>query len=520
MNQIISVVSFRSDAGRSIISANLAVSLALEGFRVGIVDTDFQEPGIHIMFDLGEDQILHSINDYLWGKCEITESVYDVTGKVTINIKGRLFLIPASMKAGEIARVLREGYDVGLLNDGFRSLAISLNLDYLIVRTPPGLHEETLLSIAISSTAVEVMRPENRDYLGAAVFIDVARKLDVPNTLLVVNKIPHVFDIDDVREKVEKLYDCKVAAMLPFSDEMLAAGGSGIFSLQYPNHAITLGLKSIAAQIISHLSPLSGQSSVAESQTIPAVQPGAKGGPIRLASFDLEIAKILPENVDNILDYAPLGISCAALAIEDQSDVLFWQGVPQQTKRECQKLVWDLIDYTASGHTLLTWNGCNFDFRVLAQESGMVEECGQLALNHVDLMFIVTCTKGWFLGLDKALSGAGISGKVKKLTLSNGERSDMSGALAPTLWAKQEYNAVLTYLKGDVVQTLELAKTVQDSHAIHWVSGNGKPQSVSVPRLLTVKECFSISKPDTSWMKDPPRRETFVEWIPNWEKRI
>jgi len=241
---------------------------------------------------------------------------------------------------------------------------------------------------------------------------------------------------------------------------------------------------------------------------------------MRLASFDLEIAKILPENVDNILDYAPLGISCAALAIEDQSDVLFWQGFPQQTKRECQKLVWDLIDYIASGYTLLTWNGCNFDFRVLAQESGMTEECGQLALNHVDLMFIVTCTKGWFLGLDKALSGAGISGKVKKLTLSNGERSDMSGALAPTLWAKQEYNAVLTYLKGDVVQTLELAKTVQDSHAIHWVSGNGKPQSVSVPRLLTVKECFSISKPDTSWMKDPPRRETFVEWIPNWEKRI
>ena len=239
---------------------------------------------------------------------------------------------------------------------------------------------------------------------------------------------------------------------------------------------------------------------------------------MKLASFDLEIAKVLPENVDNILAYAPLGISCAATAFEDKSDVTFWQGTPQQSKQECQKLVQDLLGYVASGYTLVTWNGCNFDFRVLAQESGMVAECGQLALNHVDLMLIVTFTKGWLLGLDKALSGAGIPGKVKKLTLSNGETlNDVSGALAPILWARQEFDAVLTYLKGDAVQTLALAKVVQNTHVIRWVSGNGKSQSVPAPRLLTVKECFSIPKPDTSWMANPPRREKFVEWIPGWE---
>jgi hypothetical protein len=236
---------------------------------------------------------------------------------------------------------------------------------------------------------------------------------------------------------------------------------------------------------------------------------------MKLASFDLEIAKALPANVDNILAYAPLGISCAATAFEDKGDVTFWQGTPQQSKQECQKLVQDLLGFVGSGYTLVTWNGCNFDFRVLAQESGMVEECGQLALNHVDLMLIVTFTKGWLLGLDKALSGAGIAGKVKKLTLSNGETlNDVSGALAPVLWARQEYEAVLTYLKGDAVQTLALAKVVQNSRVIRWVSGNGKSQSVSVPRLLTVKECFNIPKPDTSWMANPPKRETFVEWIP------
>jgi hypothetical protein len=181
----------------------------------------------------------------------------------------------------------------------------------------------------------------------------------------------------------------------------------------------------------------------------------------------------------------------------------------------------DLINYVALGYTLLTWNGCNFDFRILAQESGMYEECGQLALNHVDLMLIVTFTKGWFLSLDKALNGASISGKVKKITLSNGEvLNNMSGSLAPSLWAKQEYEAVLTYLNADVVQTLELARAIKDSNVIRWISGSGKSQSVSVSSLLTVKKCFDIPIPDTSWMSAPPQRESFVEWIPNWEQQI
>lgn len=242
---------------------------------------------------------------------------------------------------------------------------------------------------------------------------------------------------------------------------------------------------------------------------------------MKLATFDLEIAKVLPENINDLFDHAPLGISCAALACDDKKDVLFWQGFPKHSPEESRKLVEDLMRYQQSGYTFVTWNGCNFDFRVLAQESGMYRECGQMALNHIDLMLIVTFTKGWFLGLDKALQGANISGKVKKLKLSNGEiLDDVTGALAPILWAKQEYDAVLTYLQGDVVQTLELAKVIQSSRVIRWVSGSGKWQSISVPRLLTVKECFNLPKPDTSWMGNAPKRESFIDWIPKADLQV
>jgi MinD-like ATPase involved in chromosome partitioning or flagellar assembly len=251
MTQIISVHSFRGGTGKSNTTANLATLLAMRGKRVGIVDTDIQSPGIHVLFNLDESDMTHSLNDYLWGKCDIQDAAKDVTDRVGVDVKGKIYLIPASMKAGEIARVLREGYDVGLLNDGFRSVNKSLNLDFLMIDTHPGLNEETLLSVAISSALVVIMRPDNQDYLGTAVTIDVARKLDVPKILLVVNKIPQSYDLDDVRQKVEKLYECQVAALLPHSDDMMALASSGIFSVQYPDHAVSQGLMSVVDQILA-----------------------------------------------------------------------------------------------------------------------------------------------------------------------------------------------------------------------------------------------------------------------------
>ena len=54
MPQIISVHSYRGGTGKSNITASLATLLATNGRRVGVVDTDIQSPGIHILFGLDE----------------------------------------------------------------------------------------------------------------------------------------------------------------------------------------------------------------------------------------------------------------------------------------------------------------------------------------------------------------------------------------------------------------------------------------------------------------------------------
>lgn len=55
------------------------------------------------------------------------------------------------------------------------------------------------------------------------------------------------------------------------------------------------------------------------------------------------------------------------------------------SRDDAAELVNFLAEAADSGSTILTWNGLDFD--ILAEESGMVEECRQLALAHVDMMF-------------------------------------------------------------------------------------------------------------------------------------
>jgi len=250
MAQIVSIHSFRGGTGKSNTAANLSALLAMEGRRVGVIDTDIQSPGIHVLFGLSEEDMPHSLNDYLWGKCGIEQAAMDVTPRLKADLKGHIFLTPSSIKAGEIARVLREGYDVGLLNDGFRELINKLKLDVLVIDTHPGLNEETLLSIAISDVLAIVMRPDQQDYQGTGVTVDVARKLDVPRMKLIVNKVPACFDPEVVKAQVEQTYGCEVAAVLPHSDEMMILASAGIFVLRYPDHQITATLKQALAKLL------------------------------------------------------------------------------------------------------------------------------------------------------------------------------------------------------------------------------------------------------------------------------
>lgn len=255
MTIIVSTHSYRGGTGKSNTTANIAAQLALRGRRVAIVDTDIQSPGIHVLFGLEPDRLRYTLNDYLWGRCRIEEAAHDVTGRIAETAGatpgGAVMLVPSSVRPGEIARVIKEGYDVNLLNDGFQELARALALDYLLIDTHPGVNEETLLSIAISDTLLLVLRPDHQDYQGTAVTLDLARRLGVPQLLLIVNKVLPALDFRQLSDRIASTYRVPVAAVLPLSEDMVRLGSGGLFSLLAPTSAYADGIVAITALVDS-----------------------------------------------------------------------------------------------------------------------------------------------------------------------------------------------------------------------------------------------------------------------------
>jgi MinD-like ATPase involved in chromosome partitioning or flagellar assembly len=256
MAKIISIHSYRGGTGKSNITANLAAVVARQGQRVGIVDTDVQSPGIHVLFGFDAAQGERCLNEYLWGECAIQDAAHDLSETLWPDggpaARGRakreaaLYLVPASARPGDMTRILREGYDIDHLSDGLDELIAQLDLDYLFVDTHPGLHEAMLNYIASSDVLLVILRPDYQDYQGTAVIVDVARKVGVPEMQLVVNKVLPRLDSSAIREQMEQTYGTSVAGLLPATDDLMALASKDIFCLHHPDHPWSRVLVEIA----------------------------------------------------------------------------------------------------------------------------------------------------------------------------------------------------------------------------------------------------------------------------------
>src|SRR5207237_611969 len=83
-------------------------------------------PGAAVRLGAGGDAIPAALSALLWHGRAMEAVATDVTELQPGPLSGRLFLIPSSMQPGEIARILREGYDAQRLTEGLRDLVTAL----------------------------------------------------------------------------------------------------------------------------------------------------------------------------------------------------------------------------------------------------------------------------------------------------------------------------------------------------------------------------------------------------------
>lgn len=178
VKNIIAVASGKGGVGKSTTSVNLALALAAEGARVGLLDADIYGPSQQLMLGVKEGQrpeqygtqylkpiVAHGLQSMSMG--------YLVTEKTPMVWRG-------PMVSGALQQLLNQTYWD--------------ELDYLVIDMPPGTGDIqlTLSQKVPVSGAVIVTTPQDIALLDAKKGIEMFHKVDVPVLGIVENMAVHV----------------------------------------------------------------------------------------------------------------------------------------------------------------------------------------------------------------------------------------------------------------------------------------------------------------------------------------
>ena len=241
VKNIIAVASGKGGVGKSTVSTNLAVSLALEGAAVGVLDADIYGPNIPMMFGVTSSR----------PRMENNKMVPVVAHGVEVISMG--FLMP------EGEAVVWRG---PMLHKALQQLFTDVrwgNLDYLIVDLPPGTGDAQLSlaqsvpltgGIIVTSPQAVAVSDARR---GAAAF----KKLEVPILGLIENMSGEIFGSGG-GEAAAKLMGIEYLGMVELDARIRVGGDNGQpIVLAAPESNAAQALRMLARKIAARISVMS-----------------------------------------------------------------------------------------------------------------------------------------------------------------------------------------------------------------------------------------------------------------------
>ena len=250
MGVSIAVHSFKGGTGKSTITSNVAVSLAIRGWRVGVMDMDLEGPGLHVIFNIDPADVQATLNDVLMGSANPGQAVIRLNDKLGLKT-GELYFMPASTNVTAMLRTLRTGFEIVSFMKALESLQKLFELDYLFIDTHPGIENDTLLATGVCDHLLIVSRLDQQDIFGTNVMVELARSLDKP-AHLVFNMIPRGVREADASKFAKKLgtrLGVDVLGLLPFSDDVQGALSKSVFIVSAPNHPMAARYHQLAREI-------------------------------------------------------------------------------------------------------------------------------------------------------------------------------------------------------------------------------------------------------------------------------
>lgn len=223
VNYIIAVSSGKGGVGKSTVSVNLAVSLALEGFKVGILDADIYGPNLPTMMGVTENPKL--VNDPVKGETFIPPVSHGV------KVMSMGFLLQGDQP------VIWRGPMLHNILSQFCTRVDWGTLDYLVIDLPPGTGDVqlSLAQMLPMTGAVIVTTPQEIALQDVRKALNMWEKVRVPAIGIVENM--SFFRGDDGKEYkifgegggelLARKFNSKVLAQMPLITDIRKGGDEG-----------------------------------------------------------------------------------------------------------------------------------------------------------------------------------------------------------------------------------------------------------------------------------------------------
>ena len=189
MGEVIVITSGKGGVGKTTTTANLGSSLALEGKKVALIDTDIGLRNLDVVMGL-ENRIVYDIVDVVEGKCKLRQAlIKDKRFK-------ELYLLPAAQTRDKSA----------VNEEQMRKLTGKLKeFDYILIDCPAGIEQGFKNAIAGATRAIVVSTAEISSIRDADRIIGLLESSEIKNPELIINRIRpnmvrkgEMMDVDDI----------------------------------------------------------------------------------------------------------------------------------------------------------------------------------------------------------------------------------------------------------------------------------------------------------------------------------
>lgn len=217
MAEAIVVTSGKGGVGKTTVTANIGIALALSGKRVALIDADIGLRNLDLVLGL-ENRIVYDLVHVVEGYCRLRQAL--VKDK---RLDG-LFLLPAAqtrdksaVRPEQMQKLIEE-----LKQAGF---------DYVIVDCPAGIEDGFKNSIAGVDRALVVTTPEMSAIRDADRIIGLIEAYGLPEPKLIINRYrPEMVKRQDMmsQDDVEEILSIPLIGILPDSEDIVVSTNRGL----------------------------------------------------------------------------------------------------------------------------------------------------------------------------------------------------------------------------------------------------------------------------------------------------